>query len=73
MWKQLFPFSKDLLYRYYSHFLDSTLIHETRTFSPSVHARQRNPAKVYPVDTGLGVASHRRTWGTCSRMRCSSS
>jgi len=52
-WKQLFPFSKDLLYRYYSHVLDSTLIHETRTFSPSVHARQRNPAKVYLVDTGL--------------------
>ena len=53
MWKQLFPFSKDLLYRYYSHFLDSTLIHETRTFSPSVHVRQRNPAKIYLVDTGL--------------------
>ena len=52
-WKQLFPFSKDLLYRYYSHVLDSTLIHETRTFSPSVHARQRNPAKVYLVDTAL--------------------
>jgi len=52
-WKQLFPFSKDLLYRYYSHVLDSTLIYETRTFSPSVHARQRNPAKVYLVDTGL--------------------
>jgi hypothetical protein len=52
-WKPLFAFSKDLLYRYYSHVLDSTLIHETRTFSPSVHARQRNPAKVYLVDTGL--------------------
>jgi len=37
----------------YSHVLDSTLIYETRTFSPSVHARQRNPAKVYLVDTGL--------------------
>ena len=52
-WKQLFPFSKDLLYRYYAHVLDSTLIYETRTFSPSVHARLRNPAKVYLVDTGL--------------------
>jgi len=52
-WKQLFPFSKDLLYRYYSHVLDSTLIYESRTFSSSVHARQRNPAKVYLVDTGL--------------------
>ena len=29
------------------------MIYETRTFSPSVHARQRNPAKVYLVDTGL--------------------
>ncbi len=52
-WKQLLAFSKDLLYRYYSHFLDSTLIYETRKFSPSVHARHRNPAKVYLVDTGL--------------------
>jgi hypothetical protein len=52
-WKQLFPFSKDLLYRYYAHVLDSTLVYETRTFSPSVHARLRNPAKVYLVDTGL--------------------
>jgi uncharacterized protein len=52
-WKQLFAFSKDLLYRYYAHFLDSTLIHEIRKFAPSVHARNRNPAKVYLVDTGL--------------------
>lgn len=52
-WKQLFAFSKDLLYRYYSYFLDSTLVYETRKFSPSVHARQRNPAKIYLVDTGL--------------------
>lgn len=52
-WKQLFAFSKDLLYRYYAHFLDSTLIYETRKFSPSVHTRHRNPAKVYLVDTGL--------------------
>jgi len=52
-WKPLFAFSKDLLYRYYSHVLDSTLIYETRTFSPSVHVRQRNPAKIYLVDTGL--------------------
>jgi uncharacterized protein len=29
------------------------LIHEIRKFSPSVHARNRNPAKVYLVDTGL--------------------
>jgi len=48
-----FPFSKDLLFRYYRHFLQSMLIFEVRKFSESTYKRMRNPAKVYPVDTGL--------------------
>lgn len=48
-----FPFSKDLLFRYYRHFLQSMLIFEVRKFSESTYKRMRNPAKIYPVDTGL--------------------
>ncbi len=47
------PLSKDLLFRYYRHFLDSMLIYEVRLFAESSYARMRNPAKLYPVDTGL--------------------
>ena len=52
-YRQKFPFSKDLLYRYYKHFLQSMLIGEVRKFSESSYKRMRNPAKVYLVDTGL--------------------
>jgi len=48
-----FPFSKDLLFRYYKHFLQSMLIFEVRKFSESTYKRMRNPAKIYPVDAGL--------------------
>ena len=51
--KQEFSFSKDLLYRYYRYFLDSMLVYEVRKFSDSMHARLRNPAKIYLVDIGL--------------------
>lgn len=52
-YKGRFPFSKDLLFRYYRHFLQSMLIFEVKKFSESTYKRMRNPAKVYPVDTGL--------------------
>jgi len=52
-YKGRFPFSKDLLFRYYKHFLQSMLIFEVRKFSESTYKRMRNPAKIYPVDTGL--------------------
>lgn len=45
--------SKDLLFRYYRHFLESMLLYEVRLFAESSYARMRNPAKLYPVDTGL--------------------
>jgi len=52
-YKNKFPFSKDLLFRYYKHILESMLIFEVKKFSESVYKRTRNPAKVYLVDTGL--------------------
>ncbi|MEW6409541.1 MAG: ATP-binding protein [Nitrospirota bacterium] len=52
-YKDRFPFSKDLLFRYYKHFLQSMLVFEVRKFAESVYKRMRNPAKVYLVDTGL--------------------
>lgn len=47
------PLSKDLLFRYYRYFLESLLLYEVRLFSESSYVRMRNPAKLYPVDTGL--------------------
>ena len=52
-YKEKFPFSKDTLYSYYSHFLESMLIFEVRKFSESSYKRLRNPAKTYLVDTGI--------------------
>lgn len=52
-YKDKFPFSKDLLFRYYRHFLDSMLIFEVRKFAESAYKRLRNPAKIYLVDNGL--------------------
>jgi len=51
--KDRFPFSKDLLFRYYRHFLQSMLVFEVKKFAESTYTRMRNPAKVYLVDTGL--------------------
>ena len=53
-YKDKFPFSKDTLFSYYNHFLESMLIFEVRKFSESSYKRLRNPAKVYLIDTGLG-------------------
>ena len=52
-YKDKFPFSKDLLFRYYKYFLQSMLVFEVRKFAESTYKRMRNPAKIYPVDTGL--------------------
>jgi len=53
-YKDQFPFSKDLLFRYYRHFLQSMLIFEVRKFAESTYKRMRNPPKIYLTDTGLG-------------------
>ena len=52
-YRQRFPFSKDLLFQYYRHFLDSLLINEVRLFAESTYRRMRNPAKIYLIDPGL--------------------
>ena len=41
------------LFRYYRHLLQSMLIFEVRMYAESSYKRMRNPAKIYPVDTGL--------------------
>jgi predicted AAA+ superfamily ATPase len=51
--KGSFPFSKDLLYKYYQHLLDAKIAFEARTFSDSEYKRARNPAKVYIIDPAL--------------------
>jgi predicted AAA+ superfamily ATPase len=48
-----FPFSKDLLYRYYQHLLDSKTVFEARKFSDSEYKKSRNPPKVYIIDPVL--------------------
>lgn len=53
-YKDKFPFSKDILFRYYKHFLDSMLIFEVKKFAESAYKRMRNPAKIYLADNGLG-------------------
>lgn len=52
-YKDKFPLSKDMLFKYYRHFLQSMLVFEVRKFSKSSYKRMRNPAKIYLVDTGL--------------------
>ncbi len=52
-YKDKFPFSKDLLFRYYKYFIQSMLIFEVKKFAKSVYKRMRNPSKIYLVDTGL--------------------
>ena len=48
-----FPFSKDLLFRYYKYFIRSMLIFEVKKFSESTYKRMRNPPKIYLVDNAL--------------------
>ncbi|HLP48823.1 MAG TPA: ATP-binding protein [Candidatus Kapabacteria bacterium] len=45
-----FPFSKDLLYKYYQYLLDSKTVFEARKYSDSEYQKSRNPAKVYIID-----------------------
>jgi len=52
-YKDLFPFSKDLLFQYFRNFEESMLIFAVRKFSESSYKRSRNPVKIYPADTGL--------------------
>jgi len=52
-YKDKFSFSKDSLFKYYKHFLQSMLIFEVRKFTESTYKRMRNPAKIYLIDTGL--------------------
>ncbi|MGQ9509209.1 MAG: ATP-binding protein, partial [Thermodesulfobacteriota bacterium] len=52
-YKEKFPFSKDMLFKYYKYILQSMLIFEVRIFSDSTYKRMRNPAKIYSIDTGL--------------------
>ena len=52
-YKDKFPFSKDLLFRYYKYILESMLVFEVKKFSESIYKRTRNPAKIYLVDIGL--------------------
>jgi predicted AAA+ superfamily ATPase len=51
--KGSFPFSRDLLYRYYRHLLDSKTVFAARKFSDSEYKKARNPAKVYIIDSSL--------------------
>lgn len=48
-----FPFSKDLLFRYYKYFINSMLVFEVRKFAESSYKRLRNPPKIYLADVGL--------------------
>lgn len=52
-YKDKFPLSKDLLFRYYKYFLQSMLAFEVRLYVESAYKRMRNPPKGYLVDTGL--------------------
>lgn len=52
-YKDKFPFSKDMLFKYYKDILQSMLVFEVRKFSESTYKRMRNPAKIYTVDPGL--------------------
>lgn len=45
-----FSFSKDLLYKYYQHLLDSKTVFEVRKYSDSEYKRSRGPSKVYIID-----------------------
>lgn len=51
--KDKISFSKDSLFSYYKHFLQSMLIFEVRKFTESPYKRLRNPAKIYLIDPAL--------------------
>lgn len=51
--KGSFPFSKDLLYKYYQHLLEAKIAFEARKFTDSEYKRTRNPAKIYIIDPSL--------------------
>ena len=52
-YRDLFPFSKDLLFQYFHNFEESMLIFAVRKLSESSYKRSRNPVKIYAADTGL--------------------
>lgn len=52
-YKDRLPLSKDLLFRYHKHFLESMLIYQVPILTESAYARMRNPARVYLADNGL--------------------
>lgn len=52
-YKDKISFSKDSLFSYYKHFLQSMLIFEVRKFTESPYKRLRNPAKIYLIDPAL--------------------
>jgi hypothetical protein len=52
-YRDKFPFSKDLLFRYYKYFIRSMLVLEVKKFSESTYKRMRNPSKIYLVDNAL--------------------
>ena len=52
-YKGKFPLSKDLLFKYYKHILESMLVFEVNKFAESTYKRTRNPSKIYLIDTGL--------------------
>lgn len=60
---QKFPFSKDTLFSYYHHFLESMLVLEIKKFTESSYKRLRNPAKIYLVDTGICKKVTSADWG----------
>jgi uncharacterized protein len=51
--KGQFSLSKDSLYEYYKHFIESMLLFEVRKYAESTYQRIRNPPKIYIVDAGL--------------------
>lgn len=53
--KGSFPFSKDLLYRYYQHLVNSNIVFDVRKFSDSEYDKSRNPGKVYLIDPSLSL------------------
>ena len=63
---QQIPCRKDSLYEYLEYLHDAYLLFPVRLAARSEKARQVNPAKIYPIDTGLAHAHSRETvpdWG----------
>jgi len=62
-YKGKFPFSKDSLFAYYRHYLDSLIVFEVRKFSPSSYKRLRNPAKIFLIDPGISRRTASQDYG----------